>query len=83
MRTLRVLVKPRYHASFVTVAVGALLFAESFDALLVLRLAALYVSFNVLLYGGIYTFNDIADRAADARRTLAGEGCVLTHWTLV
>jgi 4-hydroxybenzoate polyprenyltransferase len=67
MRTLLVLVKLRYHASFVTVAAGALLFAESLDALLVLRLAALYVSFNVLLYGGIYTFNDIADRAADAR----------------
>lgn len=67
MRTLIALLKPRYHASFVTVAVGALLFAEALDLTLVLRLAVLYVSFNVLLYGGIYTFNDIADRMADAR----------------
>ena len=28
------------------------------------------LSFNVLLYGGIYTFNDIADRVADARHPL-------------
>ena len=67
MRTLVALVKPRYHASFVTVVVGALLFADRVDGVLALRLALLYVSFNLLLYGGIYTFNDIADRAADAR----------------
>ena len=67
MRMLLVLVKPRYHASFLTIAIGALLFAEAPDRMLALRLAVLYVSFNVLLYGGIYTFNDIADRADDAR----------------
>ena len=67
MRTLVALVKPRYHASFVTVVVAALLFAERVDATVALRLLGLYISFNVLLYGGIYTFNDIADRAADAR----------------
>ncbi len=61
------LLKPRYHASFVTVVVAALLFAERPDPVLGVRLALLYLSFNVLLYGGIYTFNDIADRAADAR----------------
>jgi decaprenyl-phosphate phosphoribosyltransferase len=70
MGTLVALVKPRYHASFVTVAVAALLFAEPVDGALGLRLAALYVSFNVLLYGGIYTFNDIVDRAADARHPI-------------
>ena len=47
-------------------ALGAVLFARDPGLPLVLRLAALYVSFNVLLYGGIYTFNDIADRVADA-----------------
>ena len=67
MRTLLVLLKPRYHASFLTIALAALLFAEAPDRALALRLAVLYVSFNVLLYGGIYTFNDIADRADDAR----------------
>lgn len=67
MRTLAALIKPRYHASFVTVLVGALLFARELDLTLFLRLPVLYLSFNVLLYGGIYTFNDIADRDADAR----------------
>lgn len=67
MPTLLVLLKPRYHASFLTIGIGALLFAEVPDRALALRFAVLYVSFNVLLYGGIYTFNDIADRADDAR----------------
>lgn len=67
MRTVLVLLKPRYHASFLAIAIGALLFTEVPDRALALRLALLYVSFNVLLYGGIYTFNDIADRADDAR----------------
>jgi 4-hydroxybenzoate polyprenyltransferase len=67
MPTLLVLLKPRYHASFLTIGIGALLFAEAPDRALAVRLAVLYVSFNVLLYGGIYTFNDIADRADDAR----------------
>ena len=66
MRTGLALVKPRYHLSFAGVALGAVLFARDPDLALALRLAALYLSFNVLLYGGIYTFNDIADRAADA-----------------
>ena len=70
MRTLITLTKPRYHASFATVAVAALLFAPILDTSVLARLAALYVSFNVLLYGGIYTFNDIADRDADARHPL-------------
>ena len=67
MGTLLALLKPRYHASFLTVAIAALLFAPHIDAPLAGSLAVLYLSFNVLLYGGIYTFNDIADRAADAR----------------
>jgi decaprenyl-phosphate phosphoribosyltransferase len=66
MRTGLALVKPRYHLSFAGVALGAVLFAHEPGLTLALRLAALYLSFNVLLYGGIYTFNDIADRAADA-----------------
>lgn len=67
MRDLLGLIKPRYHASFVTVAVAALLFAESPTAALAWRLAALYLSFTVLFYGGIYTLNDLADRVEDAR----------------
>jgi len=61
------LIKFRYHVTFVTVICGALLFAPHIDARLALRLLLVYACFNVLLYGGIYTWNDIADRAADAR----------------
>ena len=60
------LLKFRYHLSFAGVIVGALLFAPNIDAALLWRLAVVYVSFNLLLYGGIYTFNDIADRCNDA-----------------
>ena len=59
------LLKFRYHLSFAGVVIGALLFAPNVDATLLWRLAIVYVSFNLLLYGGIYTFNDIADRRAD------------------
>jgi 4-hydroxybenzoate polyprenyltransferase len=61
------LIKFRYHVTFVTVLCGALLFAPRIDRHLGGRLVLLYCCFNILLYGGIYTFNDIADRATDAR----------------
>jgi len=60
------LLKFRYHLSFAGVIIGALLFAPNLDAALLWRLVVVYVSFNLLLYGGIYTFNDIADRRDDA-----------------
>lgn len=59
------LVKFRYHVTFVNVAFGALIFAERLDGALLWQLLALYVSFNVLLYGGLYTVNDLADRESD------------------
>ena len=61
------LIKFRYHITFINVLFGALLFAPVFDLVLAARLVALYLSFNVLLYGGLYTLNDLADCAADAR----------------
>jgi decaprenyl-phosphate phosphoribosyltransferase len=61
------LLKFRYHVTFANVVFGAALFATELGPGLLLDLALLYVSFNVLLYGGIYTLNDIADRAADGR----------------
>lgn len=64
------LIKFRYHITFATVVCGALLFAPEPGWTLVIRLAALYGCFNVLLYGGIYTLNDVADRASDARHPL-------------
>ena len=70
MIPLLALIKPRYHLSFVTVAVAALLFADPVDITVAEKLWWLYISFNVLLYGGIYTFNDIADRQEDAHQAV-------------
>jgi 4-hydroxybenzoate polyprenyltransferase len=59
------LVKLRYHITFVNVIFGALIFSPSPRPALVAQLAALYVSFNLLMYGGIYTMNDVSDRHSD------------------
>ena len=59
------LIKFRYHINYLGVVFGALIFAEELTASLAAALAYLYVSFNVLLYGGIYTLNDIADLPSD------------------
>jgi decaprenyl-phosphate phosphoribosyltransferase len=61
------LVKFRYHVTFINVGFGALIFARQIDADLARRLALLYLSFNVLLYSGLYTLNDVADCASDAK----------------
>jgi 4-hydroxybenzoate polyprenyltransferase len=60
------LIKFRYHVTFLSVVCGALLFAPDIDGPLAVRLLLLYGCFNILLYGGIYTFNDILDRHSDA-----------------
>jgi 4-hydroxybenzoate polyprenyltransferase len=64
------LVKLRYHVTFINVAFGALIFAARLDAALAWRLFVLYISFNVLLYSGLYAINDLADRDSDARHPL-------------
>ncbi|HEU4389951.1 MAG TPA: UbiA family prenyltransferase [Blastocatellia bacterium] len=46
---------------------GAILFARPRTWDLAITLPLVYLSFNVLLYGGIYTINAIADRESDAR----------------
>ena len=61
------LVKFRYHITFVNVVFGALIFASTPDLTLAGQLMALYLTFNVLMYAGIYTLNDWADREDDAR----------------
>lgn len=66
------LIKFRYHVTFVSVLCGALLFAPRIDRQLGVSLVLLYCCFNILLYGGIYTLNDIADRATDARHPRKG-----------
>lgn len=59
------LVRLRYHITFLSVLLGAFLFSIKVDSTLIKQLALLYLSFNVLLYGGIYTLNDIADAKSD------------------
>jgi decaprenyl-phosphate phosphoribosyltransferase len=59
------LFKFRYHLSFILVIVGAFLFShQSFWRTVTVLLIA-YLSFNVLIYGGLYTLNDIFDINAD------------------
>jgi len=52
------------------VILGALLFAPAIPPSLFLTLLFLYLSFNVLLYGGIYTLNDIIDVESDKKSPL-------------
>lgn len=55
----------RYHLNFVSVIAGALFVAGSLTAALAGRLALLYVCFVILLYGGLYAFNDVTDADSD------------------
>ena len=57
-----------YHSSFVGVLFGALIVTRDWSGPLVLRISLLYLSLNVLLYGGLYTFNAITDADSDSRR---------------
>jgi decaprenyl-phosphate phosphoribosyltransferase len=66
MRVALSLLKPRYHLSYAAVVAAALLFGPTVDGGLAVRLAALYGSFTLLFYSGIYIFNDVADARADA-----------------
>ncbi|MBI4114745.1 MAG: UbiA family prenyltransferase, partial [Candidatus Niyogibacteria bacterium] len=52
---------------FATVVLFALFFASSLTPILFLRLLLLYIAFNVFLYTGIYTINDIADIENDKK----------------
>lgn len=65
MRVALALLKPRYHLSYAAVVAAALLFGPPLDEVFAARLLALYLSFNVLFYSGIYIFNDVADARAD------------------
>lgn len=59
------LFKFRYHLSYGSVVLGAVIFANPLSIDLAGSLIALYFLFNVLLYGGIYTLNDVADLQSD------------------
>jgi 4-hydroxybenzoate polyprenyltransferase len=55
----------RYHLNFISVIAGVLFASGSLSAALAGRVAMLYVSFNVLLYGGLYTLNEVTDLPSD------------------
>ena len=61
------LLKFRYHLSFICVITGALIFSDQSLFTLIKQLLILYISFNVLLYGGLYALNDIADIESDRK----------------
>jgi hypothetical protein len=57
-----------YHSSFIGVLLGALVVTLNWSAPLIWRIFLLYLSLNVLLYGGLYTLNAITDADSDSRR---------------
>ncbi len=59
------LIRFKNHPTFLAVIVVALLLSDHISASLVISLALLYLSFSVLLYGGLYAINDVADIEAD------------------
>src|SRR6185503_12994943 len=56
-----------YHSSFVGVLLGVLIVTRQWSGPLVWRICLLYLSLNVLLYGGLYSLNAITDAEADSR----------------
>jgi decaprenyl-phosphate phosphoribosyltransferase len=61
------LLRFHYHSSFVGVVLGVLVVTHHLSGPLVWRIFLLYVSLNVLLYGGLYSLNAITDAEADSR----------------
>jgi 4-hydroxybenzoate polyprenyltransferase len=59
------LVRFPYHLSFIGVVLGIVIINHHWSPKLMRDLFLLYVSFNVLLYGGLYTINGITDAEAD------------------
>ncbi|HKO98682.1 MAG TPA: UbiA family prenyltransferase [Pyrinomonadaceae bacterium] len=59
-----------YHSSFVGVLLGTLIVTRHWSGVLLWRTFLLYVSLNVLLYGGLYALNAITDAEADSRHPL-------------
>jgi 4-hydroxybenzoate polyprenyltransferase len=64
------LIRFPYHVTFASVVIGVLLSRGDLTARLMAELALLYLTFNLLLYGGIYTMNAIADVESDGRHPL-------------
>jgi 4-hydroxybenzoate polyprenyltransferase len=61
------LIRFKFHPNFGFVIAGAVSFTEVFDLQFFSSLLLLYVSFNICLYGGIYTINALTDLEKDAQ----------------
>ena len=61
------LIRFHYHSSFIGVLLGAFVITRDWHAPLLWRIFLVYLSLNVLLYGGLYAFNAITDAEADSR----------------
>ena len=64
------IIRLKFHLNFAFVILGAATFAEQIDAKLIFSLFVMYISFNVCLYGGIYTINAITDLEKDSKHPL-------------
>jgi 4-hydroxybenzoate polyprenyltransferase len=67
LRNYVALLRFHYHSSFVGILLGALVVTRRWHGPLLWRIVLLYVSMNVLLYGGLYTLNAITDAQADSQ----------------
>ena len=67
-RDYAALLRFHYHTSFVGVLLGVLLVTRHPSGPLAWRTLLLYLSLNVLLYGGLYSLNAVTDAEADGRR---------------
>ncbi len=59
------LMRFKNHLTFIAIVVIVLFLSDRISAGIVKSLALLYLSFTVLLYGGLYAINDVADIEAD------------------
>lgn len=64
------LIRFKFHTNFAFVVLGACSFTKHFDLHFLGSLLLMYVSFNIFLYGGIYTINAITDLRKDTRHPL-------------
>lgn len=64
------LLRFHYHCSFVGTLLGSLVVTRHWSGLLLWRIFLLYVSMNVLLYGGLYSLNAITYAEADSSHPL-------------
>ncbi|VAW76845.1 hypothetical protein MNBD_GAMMA12-2591 [hydrothermal vent metagenome] len=59
-----------FHISFITVVVAAFSYSPVAVVNVLPMLLLCYLVFNVLIYGGLYTFNDIIDAKADSQHPI-------------